>query len=857
MKENIYNFAEPVKPKEKSLPESEGVDVPMKDKEKLRKEALVPIERDPESGIIFVLESELPYNEKGGSRVPEASSFSHFTLDKRTLLTIDKIATAVEMREPCLLEGETSTSKTSSIEYLAAVTNHERARINLNGQTDTSELIGKYVPNDGQLLIEFAEVLKKPELLTPQSLEIIQRANSEGHGLSMIESQKIAQNEGLKIPDWRWQDGIIPDAMKNGYWVILDEINLAEAQILERLNSVLEKNPSLVVSENGGMKIGENGQFPVHPNFRMFATMNPAEYTGRAPMSPAYKDRWTSYKFVETPNQEDYQQMMELLVYGQQPKVEIRGKQYQAEGTDSLFEMLGQVPNLRGFLVKLAKFHVAIEEMSRKRDIGKSKKEKYIFTRRGLLEMFDFMENKTIFDRESKTRTSILTDPKEIILRAIQYYYLDKIADPDDLKKITDQLDAIGISRDKWTHKFETEQTKEKEGIKPETKPETKERELSFEVGDRVRIVDSKGYSQHNGESGKIISMGGESFRVDLGRCTHDFPKDELEKLADAEKETGRESESKFKIGDEVVANKLADEKYSITKNGWRGRVTKLNPSDSDKDIYVDGPDLDGGAWVCSKRFDLVTGVEAEKDKEKESRPEFKVGDEVVGNELAGKKYSVTTKGWRGRIVESGSLDPGDDIVVQRIDGGETYSVESECFDLVKRAEGGAEAEERKFKMGDQVVTNEKISEFYPKAVKGWEGEVVELRPGSVDDLVVRGKDGSLFPVRSMCLDLITGASEKLEGHDAEKFLNDAFEWIGKNTTWSDRKRWFGIVYPDAKLVNMKSITSIPYIDTKDSVKTFGENETFNGIDELLDRLRGKKVVSIDSGGQWYLRIVD
>jgi len=58
-------------------------EVPIKDQEKARKEILTPIERDSESGIIFVLESELPYNEKGGPRVPEKNSFSHFTLDKK------------------------------------------------------------------------------------------------------------------------------------------------------------------------------------------------------------------------------------------------------------------------------------------------------------------------------------------------------------------------------------------------------------------------------------------------------------------------------------------------------------------------------------------------------------------------------------------------------------------------------------------------------------------------------------------------------------------------------------------------------------------------------------------------------
>ena len=56
------------------------------------------------------------------------------------------VAQAVALREPCLLEGVTSTSKTSSILYLAALLNQPVVRLNLNGQTDTGELVGRFVP---------------------------------------------------------------------------------------------------------------------------------------------------------------------------------------------------------------------------------------------------------------------------------------------------------------------------------------------------------------------------------------------------------------------------------------------------------------------------------------------------------------------------------------------------------------------------------------------------------------------------------------------------------------------------------------------------------------------------------------
>ena len=450
-----------------------------------RNEVSTPIEIDEETGKIFVLDTEIPYNPQKGKFVPPTEKFYPFVLDERTLATIEKIATAVELREPCLLEGETSTSKTSSIEYLAMASNNEVMRMNLNGQTDTSELIGKFVPNDGQLQIEFDQVLKQIDQLSETSRNILLAANRDGRGLTLIDSQKIAAAEGIKIPDWKWQDGIIPEAMKKGRWVILDEINLAEAQILERLNPVLEKNPALTLTENNGEKIGPGGDTPLSDKFRIFATMNPAEYSGRSPMSPAYKDRWTSYKYVENPAEKDYEAMMKLMVYGEQPKVAFRGKEYRADDQESLYPTLETIPGFRSFIAKMAKFEVTLEALARERKIGKDRQEKYIFTRRGLIEFMAYLSEKSIVDRKTGERVSIKDNPKEIILRAIQYYFLDKISNADDRKKVEDQLAAIGLSASNWTQKFEEIKISKKpdansDEVKKELAPEAKSTPKTF-----------------------------------------------------------------------------------------------------------------------------------------------------------------------------------------------------------------------------------------------------------------------------------------------------------------------------------------------------------------------------------------
>ena len=170
---------------------------------------------------------------------PSLSRFRHICLDSKTLAVLRRIAVSVHLREPLLLQGATGTSKTSLILYLAALLEQPVLRMNLNGQTDASELVGKFLPGSG-----------------------------DGG------------------PAWRWCDGAAPKAMKDGLWLILDEVNLSEPQVIERLNPVLEDDPVLVISEH------EDESVRAAEDFRIFGTMNPAEYSGRSTLSPAYRNRW-------------------------------------------------------------------------------------------------------------------------------------------------------------------------------------------------------------------------------------------------------------------------------------------------------------------------------------------------------------------------------------------------------------------------------------------------------------------------------------------------------------------------------------------------------------------------------------
>lgn len=80
-----------------------------------------------------------------------------------------------------------------------------------------------------------------------------------------------------------------------------------------------------------------------------------------------------------------------------------------------------------------------------------------------------------------------------------------------------------------------------------------------------------------------------------------------------------------------------------------------------------------------------------EESPEETPKTKFKVGDKVIGNAEANKKYGFTRKGWIGTIqeVKSNGFFKADGF----------HNLDPECFDLLE----GKPEEERDFKVGDRV----------------------------------------------------------------------------------------------------------------------------------------------------------
>lgn len=78
---------------------------------------------------------------------------------------------------------------------------------------------------------------------------------------------------------------------------------------------------------------------------------------------------------------------------------------------------------------------------------------------------------------------------------------------------------------------------------------------------------------------------------------------------------------SAFAVGDQVVANKAADKLYSITRQGWRGTVTKLLSASLDVRSKMDM----GTFHVNPSCFDLVAKKTEATEKPESKMPEQKI----------------------------------------------------------------------------------------------------------------------------------------------------------------------------------------------------------------------------------------
>ncbi|GAB2269172.1 hypothetical protein Dimus_004102 [Dionaea muscipula] len=179
----------------------------------------------------------------------DTREYGNYVLTESVQEHLKELAKAILIkRYPVLLQGPTSSGKTSLVQYLAAITGHKCVRINNHEHTDLQEYLGSYITDPrGKLM---------------------------------------------------FHEGLLVKAVRNGHWVVLDELNLAPSDVLEALNRLLDDNRELFVPE-----LQET--IRAHPNFMLFATQNPPTiYGGRKMLSRAFRNRFVEIHVDEIPESE-------------------------------------------------------------------------------------------------------------------------------------------------------------------------------------------------------------------------------------------------------------------------------------------------------------------------------------------------------------------------------------------------------------------------------------------------------------------------------------------------------------------------------------------------------------------------
>ncbi len=116
------------------------------------------------------------------------------------------------------------------------------------------------------------------------------------------EHTDIAEYMGSYVSDESgrlvFREGLLVEAVRKGYWIVLDELNLAPSDVLESLNRLLDDNRELFIPETQEV-------VKPHPHFALFATQNPPGlYGGRKQLSPAFRNRFLELNFDDLPDEE-------------------------------------------------------------------------------------------------------------------------------------------------------------------------------------------------------------------------------------------------------------------------------------------------------------------------------------------------------------------------------------------------------------------------------------------------------------------------------------------------------------------------------------------------------------------------
>ena len=258
---------------------------------------------------------------------------------------LERIAQCAISNEPCLLIGDTGCGKTTMTQHCAEIFRKKLWVYNMNPSSDAIDLIGGFKPLDIKVVLKhlLSKYIKRFEqignvksnekflenlrnLLLSKNYIMLMRCMLESLPPIKVKIQKKFQADPEKLASMlkKWErfgnkvenflinkekidsnlafhyvEGSLISALKNGDWLLIDEINLASNEVLQRILPILEGD-SLLLYDKGDVKTMKR-----HENFRIFACMNPGKDVGKKELPENVRAKFTDFVIEDIREKDD------------------------------------------------------------------------------------------------------------------------------------------------------------------------------------------------------------------------------------------------------------------------------------------------------------------------------------------------------------------------------------------------------------------------------------------------------------------------------------------------------------------------------------------------------------------------
>ena len=177
------------------------------------------------------------------SNVSSVPSVPSLILSSYSQSVISGVRACVALNESALFIGETGTGKTTLVNELAKESGKKLHRVSVNGSMGVDEILGKWLAKEGSTY---------------------------------------------------WIDGLLTRAVREGDWVIFDEMNAMLPEMGFAIHSLLDEARAITLAEKDGEVV------KAHSDFRFFGSMNPSEdYAGTKEMNIALISRFAGVFYID------------------------------------------------------------------------------------------------------------------------------------------------------------------------------------------------------------------------------------------------------------------------------------------------------------------------------------------------------------------------------------------------------------------------------------------------------------------------------------------------------------------------------------------------------------------------------